>query len=245
LLRTREHIDGALLAIGSHDNTLDLLDSFLRKRFPRFSLASAHVGSTGGLTAVGNGQCHLAGSHLLDMDTGIYNQADIKKYLAGMPVKLLRLADREQGLMVMPGNPEHLGGIADLSRPGITFINRQRGSGTRVLLDYRLSKLGIAPEQINGYENEEYTHMNVAAAVLSGRATTGLGVRAAANALGLEFLPVGVEEYDLVIPAAYWEDPRIQALVSVIRSAEYKQTAVALGGYIMDRTGEIIWEFSG
>ncbi|MDR1855976.1 MAG: molybdopterin biosynthesis protein [Desulfovibrio sp.] len=244
-LRTQEQIDGALLVIGSHDNTLDLLDSFLRKRFPRFSLASAHVGSMGGLTAIRNGHCHLAGSHLLDAATGVYNQADIARHLAGIPVKLVRLADREQGLIVMPGNPANITDIADLARSGVTFVNRQRGSGTRVLLDYRLSKLGISPDAIQGYENEEYTHMNVAAAVLSGRATTGLGVRAAANALGLEFIPAGVEEYDLVIPARHWDDERMQALMAVIRSAEYRDAATSMGGYIMVRTGEVVWEFAG
>ena len=244
LIRSKDQIAGAVLAIGSHDNTLDLLDSFLRRANPRFSLTSAHVGSMGGLMALKEGRCHLAGSHLLD-GSGVYNQADIAKHLKGIPVTLMRLVDREQGLILPRGNPENITGIADLARPGLTFINRQRGSGTRVLLDWQMAQLGIKPDQISGYENEEYTHMNVAAAVLSGRASTGLGVKAAANALGLDFIPVGVEEYDLVIPQRYWDDPRIQALVDVVGSPAFKKAVFAMGGYGVERTGDVIWEFAG
>ena len=244
-IRTREQIEGALLAIGSHDNTLDLLDSFLRKHHPRYSLTSAHVGSLGGIMALKNRHCHLAGSHLLDPETGLYNLAVIAEHLQGVPLKILRLVDREQGLILAPGNPLGISGISDLAKPNVTFINRQRGSGTRVLFDYELSRLGFCGEDIRGYENEEYTHMNVAAAVLSGRASAGLGVRAAANALGLDFVPVGVEEYDLIIPERYWNDDRIQALVQVIQSDEFKGTVLAMGGYGIGRTGEVVWEFEG
>ena len=245
LIRSREQIRGALLAIGSHDNTLDLLDSFLRKKHPRYSLTSAHVGSMGGLTALKEGRCHLAGSHLLDEDSGVYNQAAVAAHLAGIPVTLMRLVDREQGLIVPPGNPLNITSIDDLARDGVTFVNRQRGSGTRVLLDYEMKKRGIAPDRIAGYENEEYTHMNVAVAVLSGRAGAGLGVRAAANALGLDFIPVGVEEYDLVIPTRYQDEPRMQALFDVVRSDAFKAAVFAMGGYGVDRTGEIVWTFGG
>lgn len=243
LLRDRTQIDGALLAIGSHDNTLELLDSFLRRLFPPFSLTSAHVGSLGGLTALKNKQCHLAGSHLLDPESGLYNQAAVREHLAGIPVLLMRLVDREQGLIVPKGNPLHIKDIDDLAREGVRFVNRQRGSGTRVLLDWELDRRKIRPERIAGYEEEEYTHMNVAVSVLSGRASAGLGVRAAANALGLDFLPVGVEEYDLVIPRVYWEDERMQALVGIVRSDAFKEAVFALGGYGVERTGEIVGEF--
>ncbi len=244
-IRSREQIEGALLAIGSHDNTLDLLDSFLRKTHPRFSLTSAHVGSLGGIMALKNGHCHLAGSHLLDPADGVYNRAAIAEHLKGTPVMLMRLVDREQGLILLPGNPQGIASIGDLARPGVTFINRQRGSGTRVLLDYEMSLRKIAPDDIAGYADEEYTHMNVAAAVLSGRASAGLGVRAAANALGLDFIPVGVEEYDLVIPARYAGDARMQALFDVVRSAAFKKAVFAMGGYGVEKTGEVIWEFPG
>ena len=244
LLRPQAALDNALLAIGSHDNTLDLLDSLLRKTHPRYRLTSAHVGSLGGLMALGRGQCHLAGSHLLDAASGIYNRKAIEENLVE-PVVLLRLVDREQGILTAPGNPLGISGIEDLARQGLRFVNRQRGSGTRVLLDYRLACLGIAPTRITGYRDEEYTHMNVAAAVLSGRADAGLAVRSAANALGLPFVPVGVEEYDLVIPRRFYEAAPMQALLDVIRSADFKQEVTALGGYGTEKTGQIIWEYPG
>lgn len=244
LLRPQAALDNALLAIGSHDNTLDLLDSLLRKTHPRFRLTSAHVGSLGGLMALGRGQCHLAGSHLLDAASGVYNRKAIEENLEE-PVVLLRLVDREQGILTAPGNPLGISGIEDLAREGLRFVNRQRGSGTRVLLDYRLACLAIAPTRITGYRDEEYTHMNVAAAVLSGRADAGLAVRSAANALGLPFVPVGVEEYDLVIPRRFYKTPAMQALLDVIRSADFKQAVTALGGYGTEKTGQIIWEYAG
>ena len=244
LLRPATALAGALLAIGSHDNTLDLLDSMLRKAHPQFRLTSAHVGSLGGLMALKRGQCHLAGSHLLDAATGVYNRKAIEENL-DEPTVLLRLVDREQGILTAPGNPLGVNSIEDLARPGVRFINRQRGSGTRVLLDYRLSGLGIAPTSINGYRDEEYTHMNVAAAVLSGRVDAGLAVRAAANALGLPFMPIGVEEYDLVIPRRFFETDAVQALLEVIRSEAFRQTVEGMGGYGTQKTGQIIWEYAG
>ncbi len=244
LLRPQAALDGALLAIGSHDNTLDLLDSMLRKTHPRFRLTSAHVGSLGGLMALKRGQCHLAGSHLLDAASGAYNRKAIEENLEE-PVVLLRLVNREQGILTAPGNPLGISGIEDLTRDGLRFVNRQRGSGTRVLLDYKLACLGIAPTRIAGYRDEEYTHMNVAAAVLSGRADAGLAVRSAANALGLLFVTVGVEEYDLVIPRRFYESPAMQALLDVIRSENFKQAVTALGGYGTEKTGQVIWEYAG
>lgn len=245
LVRSREQIAGALLAIGSHDNTLDLLDSFLRKNHPPCSLTSAHVGSLGGIMALKEGRCHLAGSHLLDSPSGIYNQGVIQEHLSGIPVNIVRLVDREQGFIVPRGNPDAIVGIEDLLRPEIRFINRQRGSGTRVLLDYELDRRKFSSAAIAGYEDEEYTHMNVAAAVLSGRASAGLGVRAAAIALGLDFIPVGMEEYDLVIPLRYWDTRRMQALLSVVRSPDFQQAVFAMGGYSIEKTGQTIWTFDG
>lgn len=245
LFRTRREIEGALLATGSHDNTLDLIDSMLRRSHPGFRLTSAHVGSLGGLLALGRGQCHLAGSHLLDEETGVYNRSAMREHLKGVPSLLVHLVDREQGIMVLPGNPKKVASFEDLCREDVRFINRQRGSGTRVLLDYELKKRGLSPARVQGYRDEEYTHMNVAAAVLSGRADAGLGVRSAAAALGLEFISVGVEEYDLVIPCRYAEDARILALLDVIRSDDFKNAVLAMGGYGVGRTGEILWEYDG
>lgn len=244
LIRSREQVAGALLAIGSHDNTLDLLDGMLRKRHPGHSLTSAHVGSLGGLLALRQGRCHLAGSHLLGPD-GVYNRAAVAEHLTGIPARAVRLADREQGLMVMPGNPENITSLADLARNGVTFINRQRGSGTRALLDWELGRLGISADDIAGYESEEYTHMSVGAAVLSGRASAGLGVRAAAAALGLDFIHVGVEEYDLIIPLCFWDDARVGSLLNVLRSPEFKTAVAAMGGYGVEKTGEPLWTHEG
>jgi len=241
LIRGRAQIEGALLAVGSHDSALDLIDAFLRRRFPGMSLTSAHVGSLGGLMALRGGQCHLAGSHLLDTESGVYNRRAIREQLEGLPVALVRLADREQGLMVLPGNPKDISGFESLAREDVRFINRQRGSGTRLLLDCKLKERGILPAKVRGYRDEEYTHMNVAAAVLSGRADTALGVRSAAAALGLGFVPVGVEEYDLVIPEKHMGDARILALLDIIRSAEFRERLEDMGGYGTARTGEVVW----
>ncbi|MBQ9406097.1 MAG: molybdopterin biosynthesis protein [Desulfovibrio sp.] len=245
LLRSRSQIAHALLAIGSHDNTLDYIDSLLRRNYPQFSLTSAHVGSLGGLLALQRKQCHLAGSHLLDEQSGIYNRTAIAEHLKGIPVMLVHLVEREQGFMVRPGNPKGIHTVADICREDVRFINRQKGSGTRVLLDYELRRQGLAAAKVRGYGDEEYTHMNIAAAVLSGRADTGLGVRAAARALGLDFVLLGTEEYDLVIPLAYAQDERIAALLNVIRSAAFRNRVQAMGGYDVSRSGEILWEYDG
>lgn len=245
LIRSEQYIDGAILAIGSHDNTLDLLGSLLCRANPDFSLTSAHVGSMGGLIALKEGRCHLAGSHLLDAKSGEYNRSFIKEYLEGIPVMQVRLVDREQGLMVLPGNPKNITAVDHLFKDSVRFINRQRGSGTRVLLDYLLAQKGLSGRSMAGYDDEEYTHMNVAVAVVSGRADAGLGVRSAANALGLDFIPIGSEEYDLVIPLKYAEDKRIKTLLEVIRGDEFIRAVEDMGGYGVEKTGEIIWTFEG
>lgn len=242
LLKSHDEIRNGLMVIGSHDNTLDLLDSLLRRRSGNLRLTSAHVGSLGGILALKAGHCHLATSHLFDPSSATYNKAAIKEYLPDLPVALVRLADRDQGLMVRPGNPLGIQSFADLARPDVSFINRQRGSGTRVLLDYELARHGIKESQINGYREEEYTHMGVAVAVASGRADTGLGSMAAANALGLEFIPVCKEDYDLVIPKKRLSDERIVELLRVIASDEFREGAEKLGGYGLERSGELIWE---
>ncbi|MGW8186136.1 MAG: molybdopterin biosynthesis protein, partial [Desulfobacterales bacterium] len=208
LLRPLSAIRNTIVIVGSHDNTLDVLADQLRAGSSGLSLSSSHVGSMGGLMAVKKGLCHLAGSHLLDTADGSYNTAYIKRYLpelfAAKQVRLINLVFRDQGLIVLPGNPKHIKGIEDLAREDVTMINRQGGSGTRILLDYRLRELGIDPDRINGYGNEEFTHMSVAVAVLSGTADAGLGICAAARALNLEFIPVVTEQYDLVVPEAFF-----------------------------------------
>jgi putative molybdopterin biosynthesis protein len=242
LLAPAEDIGGTLVVLGSHDNTLDLLATLLRRRDPRLRLSSGHVGSQGGLMAIRQGRAHLGGSHLFHPETNTYNVPYIQKYLPGLPLKLVNLAWRMQGLMVAPGNPQNIHSIADLARPEVRFINRQRGAGTRLLLDYFLKELGMAPVAVNGYDREEYTHMAVAVNVHSGTADAGLGILAAARALNLDFIPLTPERYDLVVPEATFNDPRFQTLLEVIRSPEFKEAAEALGGYDLKDCGRVVWE---
>jgi putative molybdopterin biosynthesis protein len=242
LLAPPEDIEGTLVVLGSHDNTLDLLANLLRRKDPRLRLSSSHVGSQGGLMALKQGRSHLGGSHLFDAQTQTYNVPYIQRYLPGMPLKLINLAWRQQGLMVLPGNPQDIRTIKDLTRPGVRFINRQRGAGTRVLLDYLLKEQGLSAQAIQGYAREEYTHMAVAVNVLSGTADAGLGILAAARALGLDFIPLLPERYDLVVPTSTFTDPRFQTLLEVIRSEAFKTAARALGGYDLEDCGRILWE---
>ncbi len=238
LLRPLAELRRTIVVVGSHDNSLDVLADQLKASAGRLSLSSSHVGSMGGLMAIKRGACHLAGSHLLDTVDGTYNISYIRKYLPGRSVKLVNLVHRDNGLIVGRGNPKRILGMEDLTRPDVTFINRQGGSGTRILLDYRLKQLGIEPAYIRGYDSEEFTHMSVAVAVLSGSADAGLGIYAAARALGLDFIPVVTEVYDLVIPIEHYDTENVRMLLDVIVSAEFKQRVEALGGYSVRHTGE-------
>jgi putative molybdopterin biosynthesis protein len=240
LLRPLPSVRRTIVAVGSHDNTLDILADQIKARHSHLTFSSSHVGSMGGLMAIKRGVCHLAGSHLLDPEDGSYNLSYVKKFLAQLDVKLINLVFRDQGLMVKRGNPKGIKGIEDLAREDISFINRQAGSGTRILLDYRLDQIGIDPGQIIGYQHEEFTHMAVAVAVLSGTVDTGLGIYAAAAALGLDFIPVVTEQYDLIIPTAHFETENIQLLLETINTVEFKNRVEALGGYNTQKTGEII-----
>ncbi|WP_066632697.1 molybdopterin biosynthesis protein [Desulfolucanica intricata] len=242
LQRSLDEVLETTVVIGSHDIALDVLANYLRQNFPEATLSSAHVGSLGGLTALKRGEAHCAGTHLLDEETGDYNVSYIKRLLPGKPVVLVNLVYREQGLMLAPGNPKGINGLKDLTKEGVSFINRQRGAGTRVLLDYKLKELGIAPDQIEGYDREEYTHMAVAAAVAGGSADAGLGIRAAAKALGLEFISVVEERYDLCIPKEYWDTPYIQRLLKVIKLSAFQEEVYSLGGYDLRDCGKIMWE---
>ncbi len=239
LLVEPEELASTVMITGSHDITLDILSDELRKTGSFIRIASGNVGSLGGLMALRKATAHVAGSHLLETETGTYNISYIKKYLQGVPVHVFNLVTREQGLIVKKQNPKGIGGIEDLTRDDVAFINRQLGSGTRILLDYKLNELGVDPSQITGYENEEYTHMNVAVAVLSGLADAGLGILAAARALDLGFIPLLKEQYDLVIPSSFVDDPKIQLLLEVIRSEGFKERIKGLGGYDPENSGNV------
>ena len=240
LLRPAEAIEGTVVAIGSHDMTLDLLASHVRRRRPQMSLASSNVGSMGGLMSLARGEAHLAGSHLLDESTGEYNLAFIRRFLKGRSVVVVNLVQRIQGLILPRGNPRSISALADLTGRDVAFINRQRGSGTRLLLDYKLAQLGVEPGDIQGYDREEYTHLAVAAAVAGGRADAGLGILSAANAMGLDFVPLLPEQYDLVIPAEHYESERVQFVLSIIGSDDFRADVDALGGYDTSTMGQVV-----
>jgi len=220
-----------LIHVGSHDNILDLLASFLMRSGTPYRLASSHVGSMGGLAALADGSALFAGTHLFDPASGDYNFPFLDKYLADVPVAVINLAIRHQGLILAKGNPKKIGGVADLARAGIKFVNRQRGAGTRILFDWHLSRAGIEPGRVSGYDFEEFTHMAVAVNVQSGAADCGMGIYAAAKALGLDFIPVARERYDLAIPTAYLDDPRVRAMLAIIGDPAFKSKVEALGGY--------------
>ncbi len=240
LLRPLSSVRQTIVIVGSHDNTLDVLADRIKVKHSHLTISSSHIGSMGGLMAVKRGACHLAGSHLLDTEDGSYNVSYIAKYLPEIDVKLVNLVYRDQGLIVGRGNPKGIKGIEDLARKDISFINRQPGSGTRILLDYRLKQIGINSEDIIGYQHEEFTHMAVAVAVLSGTVDTGLGIYAAAKALDLDFIPVVTEQYDLIIPLTHFESENIQLMLETINSREFKRRAEELGGYSTEKTGAII-----
>ncbi|MBN1932623.1 MAG: molybdopterin biosynthesis protein [Desulfobacterales bacterium] len=241
LLRPLPWIDNTIVVVGSHDNTLDILADQVRAKYNRMTLSSSHVGSMGALMAIKKGVCHLGGCHLLDPSDGSYNITYIKKYLPNVRLKVVNLVFRQQGLIIPPGNPKQIKGFKDLLRNDISFINRQIGSGTRILLDYHLQKLHLDPVHINGYRNEEFTHMAIAVAVLSGSVDTGLAICAAAKALNLEFIPVATEQYDLIIPEKHFESENIQLLLKIINSTEFKNHVKNLGGYDTQKTGEMVW----
>jgi putative molybdopterin biosynthesis protein len=240
LMRSLAEIEQTIFCIGSHDVILDLLAQFLSEQDRR--LVSANVGSQGGLVALRRGEAHLAGSHLLDPQTGDYNLRYIREYLPGVPVKVVGFVHREQGLMVRRGNPRGVKSLQDLAGGEITFINRQRGAGTRVLFDYQLNLMGIDTAQVKGYDDEEYTHLGVAAAVVSGRADCGMGIPAAAQALELDFIPLFQERYDLIIPRVFAESNLLAPLFSLLKSRSFQKAVNSLPGYDTGVMGTIISE---
>jgi putative molybdopterin biosynthesis protein len=242
LYRTTDEIQHTAITIGSHDPMLDLLAQFLSLHYPGDRLNSANVGSLGGLVALRRKEAHLTGIHLLDEDSGEYNIPFVRKQLTDIPVRVVTFAHREQGLIVAPGNPLGIKGIEDLTR--IQYVNRQRGAGTRLLLDYELKQRDISPDSIKGYDSEEYTHLAVAVAVMTGVAECGMGVRSAAIALGLDFVGVGWERYDFVIPQEHLAHPVVAHLLSALSDPDFIQQLAAQPGYNVRETGKVQWESS-
>lgn len=237
LYRELEEIKNTAVVIGSHDLILDVMADMMPNHFPGMYLSSTHVGSMGGLMALKRGEAHIAPIHMLNEETGVYNVSYIEK-MFHEPVALIKGVGRVQGIMVKKGNPLHISSVEDLKK--VRFVNRQRGAGTRMLLDFCLKERGIMPEEIRGYDREAATHMAVAALVAGESADAGLGIRSAALAMKLDFIEVGQEEYDFAVPEKYLELPYIRAFVQILKSEEFHKKLQELGGYTWEKAGEIV-----
>jgi len=239
LLRPEAELSNTLVAIGSHDPLLDEVADLLHRQNPALFMSSSHVGSMGGIMAVRRAETHIAGIHLLDEADGRYNVSFVKKYFPKGGVRLVECVGRSQGLMLPAGNPKQIGSIRDLRAPGLRYVNRQKGSGTRILIDYLCKREGVDPAGIYGYDREEFTHTAVAAQIAAGTADAGMGIYSAAKLYGLDFLPVCVEQYDLLIPDAAWDTPVVRSLLEVLQSGAFRARLEALGGYRLDRPGRV------
>ena len=238
LCKSHEEIENTLVSIGSHDMTLDIIGDMMANEYPGMRFTSTHVGSMAGLMALQRHETTIAPTHLLDMETGEYNVSYLKQLFPGEEMALIKGLDRIQGIMVKKGNPLAIKGIEDLVR--VRYVNRQRGAGTRVLLDYKLKMAGLSPTQIEGYDKEAATHMAVAAAVSSDEIDAGMGIKPAADAMGLDFIEVGVEEYDFAIRKADLENPKVKALIEILKSETFHTRLDEMGGYGYHQTGKII-----
>ena len=237
LFNNDNDVTKSIFLAGSHDPSIDLIISKLYAKHG-IRLISSNIGSIGGLMALKRKESHIAGSHLLDEKTGSYNIPHINNFLPEQKVILINLAYRTQGLIVKKGNPKHITSIPDISKPNVEFVNRQLGSGTRILFDYELKSKGINQKSITGYQRQEITHLGVAATVESGLADVGLGLLSAAKAFDLDFIPVTQEKFDLVIPKNYYDSSFLEPLINLIKSDEYKQDIIDLGGYDTKETGQ-------
>lgn len=240
LLRNIEEIKNTIVCIGSHDPIVDIASDLIHIKDGRYSLSSAHVGSMGGIMALKSEETHIAPIHLLDMENGYYNISYVKKYLPNKDIALIKGVKRVQGLIVPKGNPLNIKGFEDIATNRRSFVNRQRGSGTRLFLDYKLKELNIDKNKINGYEREEFTHIAVAAVIHAEDADCGIGVYSAAQLMGLDFIPLGNEEYDFAVPREFLDMDIIKEFINVIKSDEFKSELDKLGGYDYTGIGEII-----
>lgn len=239
LLRPKEELEHTLVAIGSHEPLLDELADLLHRRNPAHFMASTHTGSMGGIMAVRRRETHVAGIHLLDEKDGTYNESYIRRYFPGGGVRLVECVGRTQGIMAAKDNPRQITGIESLASSGIRYVNRQKGSGTRILMDYLCAKHRLDTASIYGYEREEFTHTSVAAQIASGSADAGMGIYSAAKMYDLAFIPVCTEQYDLLIPDSAWETPLVQEMLALLRSGEFAGKLEELGGYTLRSPGEV------
>ena len=242
LCRPLEEIDNQLIIIGSHDPLLDVVSNFLTKNNSNYTLTAAHVGSMGGLLAVRKGETHLAGIHLLNEKDGSYNESFVRKQFREGGVRVVECVGRVQGIMVPKGNPKKILSVKALANENIRYINRQKGSGTRILFDYLLKKHHIEKNMIHGYEHEEFTHTEVASQISQGLADAGMGIHSAAKMYDLDFIPIWNEQYDLLIPDNVWDSPMVQEFISVIKSEEFLGELCKMGGYTFDQPGEIRYQ---
>ncbi|NUU95768.1 molybdenum cofactor biosynthesis protein [Marinitoga sp. 1135] len=240
LKRSKEIVDNNILVIGSHDLLIDLLADYIKRYDKNINIVSANVGSIGGIMAIAKGYAHMAGMHLLDPESGEYNISYIEEYID--EYTLMNLSYREQGFIVQKGNPKGIKTFSDLTKDGVRYINRQKTAGTRILLDYHLEKEGISSDEIHGYSDEEYSHVNLALKIKKDMADVGLGIKAAANIYDLDFVPVAHERYDLLIHPSFIDDPRFKLIQEIIGSEEFKRDAEKLGGYLLKDTGNFIRE---
>lgn len=241
LWRPRRDIDRSLLAIGSHDLSMDILADLLMSR-GRIRMASSNAGSMGGIMALKSRECHLAGMHLLDASDGSYNLSYLRRYLPDERWMLIHVARRQQGFAILPGNPLGISGLNSLTRKGLRYINRQKGSGTRLLLDYILGQEGVDSRAIYGYNREVYNHLSVAAAIADGTADAGMCIYASARAMGLDFIPVDEESYDICLLPELIPRETLEALMAALHSDEFRSAMLDSGGYNMDNTGQILYE---
>lgn len=240
LLTDRARLRNTLVVTGSHDPLLDELADMLHRGDRAMYMSSSHVGSMGGIMAVRRREAHAAGCHLLDAATGTYNIPFIHKYFPNGGVRLIRCVGRQQGLMVQPGNPLGLKGFEDVAREGVRYVNRQKGSGTRILADYLCNRAGLDKAAIYGYDREELTHTSAAIQIASGSADAGMGIYSAAKLYGLDFLPVCIEEYALLIPDYAYDTPTVRQMLDTLKSGEFRARLEALGGYTLDGIGKEI-----
>ena len=239
LLKDEEILDHTLVAIGSHDPLLDECADLIHLTDPKMFMSSSHVGSMGGLMAIRWGEAHIAGTHLLNEEDGTYNTAFVKKYFPNGGVSLVECVGRTQGLMIAKGNPLGLRSLKDLNKEGLRYVNRQKGSGTRILIDYLCRKEGLDTAKIYGYDREEFTHTSVAAQIAAGTADAGMGIYSAAKLYDLDFLPICIEQYDLLIRDDAMNTEMVQHLLEVLRSDAFRERIEALGGYTLSHPGTV------